>query len=184
MALVRGAVAEDIPKPAVESAQDRHLINLHRLVGGSALGQLRRALTATVRSSRREGGSILLGVDVKNDAAGHKAPTGLPTRSIVLKVQATRDGKSFFSEERTYRRNLLDASGKRILKDADAFTSAARVGSDNRIAPGETRFERFSFPAPQGAAKVVIALEYVTAQGAEGAAPERKRFQELTVEVP
>jgi hypothetical protein len=184
MALVRGAVADDIAKPAQESAQDKRLINLHRLVGGSSLGQLRRALTATIRRSRREEGTIKLDVDVKNDAAGHRAPTGLPTRSIVLKVVATRDGKTFFNEERTYRRNLIDASGKRIVRDADAFRSAVRVGNDSRIAPGETRFERFAFAAPPGSAKVVVTLEYVSAGGPDGAAPVRTRFQELTAEVP
>src|SRR5262249_7843063 len=181
---VRGAVAEDIAKPVQESAQDRRLINLHRLVGGSALGQLRRSLTATIKRSTRESGTIKLDVEVKNDAAGHRAPTGLPTRSIVLKVSGTRDGKSFFNEERVYRRTLLDASGKRITRDSDAFLSAVRVGSDSRIGPGETRFERFSLPAPPGVAKVAVSLEYVRASGAQGGAGERKVFQELSVEVP
>jgi hypothetical protein len=184
MALVQGAVAEDIAKPAQESAQDRRLINLHRLVGGSALGQLRRSLTATIKRSRREQGTIKLDVDVKNDAAGHRAPTGLPTRSIVLKVTASRDGKSFFKEERVYRRTLLDAAGKRITRDADAFSSAVKVGADTRIAPGEARFERFSIPAPPGIAKVEVSLEYVRGPGADGGAGARQVFQELSVEVP
>jgi hypothetical protein len=184
MALVPGAVAEDIPKPAQVSAQDRRLINLHKLVGGSSLGQLRRALTATVRRTKRDGGTIKLDVDVKNDAAGHRAPTGLPTRSIVLKVTGTREGKPFFNEERVYRRTLLDAAGKAITQDADAFTSAARVGRDSRIAPGETRFETFSIAAPPGPARILVTLEYVKAQGPAGAAGERLRFQELAVEVP
>lgn len=184
MALVQGAVAEDIPKPAQESAQDRRLINLHRLVGGSSLGQLRRALTATIKRTKREGGAIKLDVEVKNDAAGHRAPTGLPTRSIVLRVTGTRDGKTFCNEERVYRRTILDASGKRITRDADAFLSAAKVGSDTRIAPGETRFERFSLPAPPGVAKLAVSLEYVKGFGPEGGAPSRQVFQELSVEIP
>ena len=183
MALVPGSVAEDIPKPALASAQDRRLINLHRLVGGSSVGQLRRALTARIKRSTREGGTIKLDVEVKNDAAGHRAPTGLPTRSIVLKVSGTRDGKSFFNEERVYQRTLLDASGKRITRDADAFMSAAKVGHDSRIAPGETRSEKFSIPAPPGAAKLAVSLEYVRGAGPQGGAPSRTVFQELSVDV-
>jgi len=183
MALVKGSVAEDIPKPVLASEQDRRLINLHRLVGGSALGQLRRALTARVKRSDREAGTIKLDVEVRNDAAGHRAPTGLPSRSIVLKVTAARDGKSFFTEERVYRRTLLDAAGKRITRDADAFLNAIKAGHDSRISPGETRFERFSIPAPPGAARIAVSLEYVRGAGPEGGAPSRQVFQELSVDV-
>ena len=182
MALVPGAVAETIDKPALVSAQDRRLINLHRLVGGSSLGQLRRALTARIRETKRAQGSIRAVVEVTNDAAGHRAPTGLPTRWIVLRLDATADGKSFHMEERKYGRELFDGSGKKILSDADAFRKAAKVGSDTRIGPGDTRVEIFTFAAPPGPAKLVIGLDYVTARGA-GVSPQTKRFQEVTADV-
>lgn len=183
MALVKGAVAETIRKPAQISGQDRRLINLHKLVGGSSLGQLRRALTAKVRESRREGGNVKVIVEVTNDAAGHSAPTGLPTRSIVLKLDASKDGKSFHTDERVYRRALLDESGKMIMSDGDAFLRSVRTGNDTRIPPGDKRIESFSFAAPPGPAKLLISLDYVVSS-ASGPARRRDRFQELTVEVP
>ena len=182
MALVRGSTAETITKPALASGQDQRLINLHRLVGGSSLGQLRRALSATIRETKRASGVVRAVVEVKNDAAGHKAPTGLPTRTIVLRLEASRDGKTFHTEERVYGRELLDTSGKRIVSDADAFTNAARAGADTRLGPGESRREIFSFAAPPGEARVVIGLDYVVSRGV-GASPKRVRFQELTADV-
>lgn len=182
MALVRGAAAETIPTPALEAAQDTRLINLHRLVGGSSLGQLRRALSAKVRETKRSEGTIRAVVEVRNDAAGHKAPTGLPTRSIVLRLEASREGKPFHTDERVYRRMIYDRDGKKILTDAEAFLDTARVGADSRLAPGETRTEIFTFPAPPGEAKLVIGLDYVVVRTA-GSPPQRERFQELTVDV-
>lgn len=183
MALVRGAVAETILKPAQISAQDRRLVNLHRLVGGSSLGQLRRALTATIRETKREGGSIKAIVEVTNDAAGHRAPTGLPSRSIVLQLEASSRGARFHSDERVYRRDLLDDAGKMILSDSDAFLRSARTGNDTRIAPGEKRIETFTFACPPGSAKLVVGLDYIVRVG-PGAPRRRERFQELTLEVP
>lgn len=182
MALVRGSTADSIPRPALPSAQDTRLINLHRLVGGSSLGQLRRALTARVRETSRREGSIRAVVEVSNDAAGHKAPTGLPSRSIVLRIEATREGKRFHTEERVYGRDVFDGAGKRLVSDADAFTSAARAGNDSRIGPGQKRTEIFTFAAPPGQAKLVIGLDYVVSRG-PGVKAERKRFQELSVDV-
>jgi hypothetical protein len=182
MALVRGATAETIPKPALPTAQDARLINLHRLVGGSSLGQLRRALSARVRETKRAGGSIRAVVDVRNDAAGHRAPTGLPTRSIVLRIEATRDGKPFHTEERVYRREVFDADGRRIVSDGDVFQSAARVGADTRLGPGETRAEVFNFAAPPGEARLAISLDYV-ARGDPGSSDRVLRFFETAVDV-
>ena len=183
MALVRGKTAETITSPALASAQDTRLINLHRLVGGSSLGQLRRALSARLLETKRTEGSIRAVVEVRNDAAGHKAPTGLPSRSIELRLEASRGGgEVFHTDERVYRREVLDADGKKILTDGALFVAAARVGADTRLAPGESRTEIFTFPAPPGEAKLVIGLDYVVGQPA-GKPPRRDRFQELSVNV-
>jgi hypothetical protein len=99
-------------------------------------------------------------VEIANGAAGHKIPTGLPSKQLVLIVRALSDGKETFSQTRVYERKLVDSKGAPIKSDGDLFLAAAKVVSDNRIAPKEKRKETFRFHLASGTVKAEITLAY------------------------
>jgi hypothetical protein len=165
MALVPGTVAVG----GGTAPGSLRVINLHRLVGGSARGQLARGLDLAIESMTRSGSTAEVSVTVSNVAAGHPVPGGLSTKSLILAVEVeTADGRMEHRQERIYRRELKDASGRVIDQVADLFLKAASVGSDNRIKPKEVRRERFSLPVPQGAKAIVARLEYRDASDPSG----------------
>ena len=95
-----------------------------------------------------------------NSAAGHKIPTGLPSKQLVLTVRALAADRETFSQSRVYERKVLDEKGRVVRSDGDLFLLAAKVQSDNRIAPREKRREVFRFPLPSGTMKAEITLAY------------------------
>ena len=156
MAIVPG---ERVQKE-LSSDPDTRLINVHRLVGGSSLSQLRRGLDATLREVGRERGEVEVVIEVRNVAAGHKVPTGLPAKQAKLELIARQGDRQVFSDERVYARTLLDGKGRRPRTDAGVFIDSTRVSSDTRLAPKEVRVERFRFPAPPGEIQFSARLLY------------------------
>jgi hypothetical protein len=147
-------------RPDVAAAPDQRIINLHRLVGSSSLSQLRRGLEATIVESGRSGGTARVKVEVRNVAAGHRVPTGLPAKQVRLILTASREGKPIHTEERLYARTLVDESGKVPASEGDLFLNSRKVKSDTRLAPRETRTETFKFAAPPGEIAVSARLVY------------------------
>jgi len=81
-------------------------------------------------------------LEVTNAAAGHRLPTGLPGRRIVVRVLAIgAEGTAIASEERVYARILVDGRGVEV-----PFYAAQRVQSDTCLAPHEVRRERLWLP--------------------------------------
>lgn len=135
----------------------RKEINLHDIAGGSSVPQLKKMLKVGIASVERLGGRVRVVVEITNHGAGHRIPTGLPTKRLVLTLKATTaQGKSFVAE-RSYRKVLLNERGEEITRDVDAFLNAARLSSDNRIEPKETRREEFFFFVPRGTEVVINA---------------------------
>jgi len=158
MALVQGApVREDV---RIRDNGGYRFINLHRLVGGGSLGQLRRGLDLRVIAAEPRGEDGYVEVEIVNGGAGHKVPTGLPGKQLVLTVRALSGDKETFSQSRVYERKLVDGKGAPIRSDAELFLSAAKEVSDNRIAPYEKRRESFRFPLASGTMKAEIILAY------------------------
>src|SRR6185503_16300298 len=83
MALVPGTVAR-VPGPR----GSQRVVNLHRLVGGSAMSQLARGLELRIESVSVSSRSAEVAVVVTNEAAGHSVPGGLATKSLVLAAGA------------------------------------------------------------------------------------------------
>ena len=156
MAPVPGTVAAGTPP-----RDGVRIINLHRLVGGSAVSQLARGLDLAIDSVAGGGGSVTVTVSVTNVAAGHAIPGGISTKSLVLAVAAeAADGSLASRQERVYRRELKDERGVVLEDVAGMFLKAAAVGADTRLRPGERRVERFTITVPQNARAVVARLEY------------------------
>lgn len=124
--------------------------------------QLRDAVKLDVPQVVREGDRAVVTVAIRNAGSGHAVPTGHPSRRLVLKVQAraAASGSLLGEATRTYQKQLLDAKGKVLLRDADLLR--ARAVSDSRIAAHEVRAETFSFPLPRGEpVRVQAEIEYV-----------------------
>ncbi len=156
MALVPGSTTAQSAKAPV-----LRVVNLHRVVGGSAQSQLNRGLDLRIDSVARSSGSAEVSVVVKNVAAGHSVPGGLATKSLVLVVGSeVTEGKIEHPQERVYRREMKDDKGVVLETVADMFLRSASVGADTRIKPLESRTERFTIPLPSGSRAIVARLEY------------------------
>lgn len=96
-------------------------------------------------------------VSITNAESGHKLPTGVPVRKLVLKVvMKTSYDQEIGSARRVYRKVLTDEYGT-ILEDVpDMFLNATRIYSDNRIRPKETRVETLLFEVPEGVSNYSI----------------------------
>jgi hypothetical protein len=179
MELVKGAVVE--PRVKREAS---HLVNLHAMPGSHSVSQLNRALTAKLTATR-DGETIDVVVKVKNEGAGHFLPTGSPMRQLILEVRAVSAGVTRGLEERTYTRALADAEGHAIRKEYVAFMRAAKVVSDTRLAPDETRSETFAFKVPSGkSARINATFYYFHPATADPEQTDRIKFLELSQRLP
>jgi hypothetical protein len=111
----------------------------HSFLGAS--GKLRgSALKGTARASWRPGRTTVE-LELTNAKAGHAVPAGSPGRQLVATVTLLGDdGAEIGRAERTFERTLVDDQGR-----PRPFYAAARVGTDTRIRPGETRRESLTF---------------------------------------
>lgn len=160
----------------------RIFINLHEVPGGNSPSQLRRAFYMEIEEARTAGGELRVVVAVSNLVAGHKIPGGLATHRARLEVTVW-DGVKENRQERVYERVLTDASGRPIREVARLFTDATAVRSDNRIAPGEVRKERFIFPPAKRGAGVEARLIYVVEPPWPGAEKREVDIMRASAEV-
>jgi hypothetical protein len=138
-----------------------HVINLHRIVGGSNPSKLTVGLDLKIESVTRTSGAADVQVVVTSSRVGHAAPGGFANRALVLAVAVENaSGDLLHRRERVYHRTLQDAAGQELVTVADLMLKAAREGEDTRIQPGESRAERFTVPIPEGAKAIVVRLEY------------------------
>lgn len=162
MALVQGATARKDVK--IRDTGTYEFVNLHHLVGGGSKGQLRRGLDLRIPKAEVRGNRGFVEVEIENVAAGHKVPTGLPSKQLVLTVRALagkgESEKETYSKSVVYERRVMDDQGRIIRSDGDLFFLASREKSDTRIAPREKRVETFRFPLPSDSMKAEITLAY------------------------
>jgi hypothetical protein len=161
-----------------------HLVNLHAMPGSHSVSQLNRALTAKLTASRN-GETVDVVVKVKNEGAGHFLPTGSPMRQLILEVRVTSGGVTTATERRMYTRTLADADGVTIEQEYVAFMKAAKVVSDTRLAPDETRTETLSLKMPAGKPGRVDAVFYYFHPATAGPIKsDRIKFLELSKSLP
>jgi hypothetical protein len=153
MALGEGTVvSEDIKKTGPE-------FHLHSLIHDT--DQLQSALSVKILKTQRAESELQVQVQVENVGSGHKVPTGMPSREVVLTVTTSFGGRSRY-QERRYARVLGDEKGRSLSHDFEALLHGAMVLSDNRIGPREQRIESFKFPVPRsGSVKVTATVTYV-----------------------
>jgi len=165
---MRGVTCQECHMPVVPGTTvpaalgpSGHVINLHRIVGGSNPSKLSVGLDLEIASVTRTSGTADVQVLVTSSRVGHAAPGGFANRALVLAVGVeSASGELLHRRERVYRRTLRDAEGHELARVADLMLKAAVEGEDTRIQPGESRSERFTVPIPEGARAIVARLEY------------------------
>jgi Cytochrome c554 and c-prime len=148
-------VEGEVVDPRVKKTPDEG-INLHQMPGSHSLTQLNKAIRGRL-IVKHEGGQLQIEVDVTNQGAGHMVPTGSPLRKLILQVSAAPFGGKTFRAERVFTRVVADQHGKVLNREDLVFMKAAKVVSDTRLAPGETRKETFTFKVPQAVRSTVQA---------------------------
>lgn len=134
-------------------------INLHQMPGSHSLTQLNKAIRGKLIVSH-DGGQLHVEVDVTNQGAGHMVPTGSPLRKLILEVSTFPYGGKPQHQKRVFTRVVADRHGKILNREDLVFMRAAKVVSDTRLAPRETKKESFTFKVPQGIRSTVQADFY------------------------
>lgn len=160
--------------PDVRQPEDFAFVGSHSILGGRSIAQVRRAVSLEIVSMVESSGSIELRVAVANTGSGHRIPTGMPSKQIVLEVSTAWD--SFVRLERfIFGRRIVDDAGNRLRRVADIMTRGASIPSDTRLRPGQRREFSFTLPAPVDAdTRLVVRLFYESTEAAAsmGAVPE------------
>ncbi len=172
-----GSVEGNVVDPRVAASAAR--VNLHEMPGGHSLEQLNKAIRAHALTSR-EGELLKISIEVTNAGAGHYVPTGSPMRQMILDVSLQVYGGQRFREQRYYRREVADRTGRRLEREHVALLRGAKVLSDTRLAPDEKRVETFSFPVPPGAkATLKASFHYYYSPMARTESQERLTFRRI-----
>ena len=122
-------------------------VNKHDLQGGHSVDQLQRAAKLEILEVSKGSDAVLVRVRVTNVGSGHKLPTGIPSRKILL-TGRLKDARGAILREATirYQKVLADARRKPLETDADIFLKPSTILVDNRLGPQESRIERLIFP--------------------------------------
>lgn len=126
-------------------------ISSHDIAGGHSLTQREESIGIKIAQVNRFKQKVEVTVDVTNKGAGHMIPTGIPSKKIVLQVFIqSKTGEVHQMHQKTYQKVMVDANGEPVVHDSDLLLGKpVRILSDNRIAPLETRREKFTFFVPE-----------------------------------
>lgn len=153
-------VEGELVDPSVKRSLNK--INLHEPPGGRSTEQLKKAAEVKILSKREKDGKWDVEIQVANTGAGHKLPTGLPSRYLLLEFSAeTEGGRKIFTDNYKFMKIMGDAKGKPLYRDYEIMNKSEKILSDNRLSPGEAQTIVFSFVAPEDGVKVNARLLYV-----------------------
>jgi len=141
-----------VPIVNPEVAKTIRIVTAHKFLGGHSEITLTRVAKISSLVERLDD-SLSVVVYVTNAESGHRLPTGIPSRKVILRLRLLSPrgevaGEIVGEKEVVYKRVLIDEEGREIPDDnmKDMFLKAVGVKSDNRIYPGESRREEFIFP--------------------------------------
>jgi len=149
-------VAEEIMKTAGKE------ISSHDISAGHALSLRKKSLALNIIDVSINRQKVVVTVEIKNQGSGHKIPTGLPTKKIILQVAIkSGNGEVAHIQQKVYQKLIADREGKVVGNLVDLMLEKnLKILSDNRIRPKETRREQFTFFVPEIAGKRVTAEVY------------------------
>lgn len=154
-------VAGKTVAPSVKQTLGNRISN-HNIASGHSLTKRRQALELKIAALETFKNRITVQVDLTNVGAGHKMPTGLPVKKIILEVKVQDEsGGRHQVQQQVYQKKVADANGKAVTNVVDLMLGKGmQVVSDNRIAPLETRRETFTFFVDRPAEHTVSATVY------------------------
>ncbi|MBF0171187.1 MAG: hypothetical protein HQK87_08890 [Nitrospinae bacterium] len=154
---VKGRVADGVTSERGEK------VFSHDLAGSHSIAQLKKALALKITRIDRKDDRMTVSVDLTNSGSGHRVPTGIPSRKLILTCEVKAPGGKVFQEKVVYEKVLFDADGYELDNDARIMLGEGRsVAKDNRIFPKETRKETFTFYIPKNKrADVSVRVDYL-----------------------
>jgi len=151
----KGVQCQDCHMPTVKDATtvkagvkvSTKRVNKHDLQGGHSVDQLQRAAKVEILEVSKGSDAVLVRVRVTNVGSGHKMPTGIPSRKVLL-TGRLKDARGGILREATirYQKVLADAQRNPLETDADIFLKPSTILVDNRLGPQESRIEQLIFP--------------------------------------
>ena len=122
-------------------------ISSHNIAGGHSLAMREQSLDIQIESVNTHKQRVQVNVALTNKGAGHKIPTGLPSKKIILEVSVkSKDGADLQVQRKVYQKLIVDRDQSPLSDDADLLLGYGdKVISDNRIKPQETVHESFTF---------------------------------------
>lgn len=150
MARIKGRpVDPSVKKIDKDTVPDHSLShNLARLAGSVSV--------EIVKAERAGDGRFVVDMAVTNVKAGHNIPTGLPSRSLTLEVEAQPAGAGAVIQRKTLGKRVVDVEGATIASDVDAYIKGAKIAENTSLAPAEKRVVRFDLGSlPQGKVSVI-----------------------------
>jgi len=139
MPVVMGRIVSSRTRP-------KRALNEHNLLGGHSLNQLQKAVEVKIIAVNVGAARTEVMVDITNRGSGHKVPTGVPTRRLALNVEVTARGGRVFRDKIIYEKVLANLKGRELRDDSEIMLGdPMQIIKDNRIKPGETRREVFTF---------------------------------------
>ncbi|MFQ5411086.1 MAG: multiheme c-type cytochrome [Phycisphaerae bacterium] len=173
MPLVSGRVVavkikEDAPKS----------VNLHDISGSHDLERVRKAVKLKLEGTEWFGKRVWVHLKVANEGSGHCFPTGLPMHRAFLEVVLREGNKQVDRREIPFELVTVDTKGRVIQREHDVFLNAARIRSDTRLRPEETREVEVAF-RDISAAKLQVSASLYYAYTTETLVIQRgeKRFE-------
>lgn len=157
---MRKVAGRIVKEPLSKTAAGK--ISSHNIAGGHSVAMRKRSVRLEITSVRRFKKRITVTVNVTNHGAGHKIPTGLPSKKMTLKVAVVSEKGVVYDEgERIYQKILKDKNGKILVYDSDIMLGKGeKIATDTRIGPKETRKEEFIFFADENVPLQVKATVY------------------------
>ncbi len=175
---VRGKVVD----PRVKRVKATE-INLHEMPGAHSLAQLNKAVRAWL-DVEREDDQLIVKLRIANRTGAHFVPTGSPLRQLIVELKVNPyEGETRFETIR-YRRVVADRQGNEIRREHIVFLRGARVLSDTRLAPSETRTETFRFPIPRNVKVDVEAALWYYYSPLETAEARKVKFHTVSKFIP
>ena len=131
----------------------------HRFQGGHSQINLKHAANLDVYINIF-GKSAQVEVFITNAESGHKLPTGMPGKKLVLNVRVLdQDGNVIAKPSRIYRKVLMDENNTILEGNTVQLLNAVRIYNDNRIAPKEKRKEEFLIDLGETITNITVEAE-------------------------
>ncbi|MFQ5589930.1 MAG: multiheme c-type cytochrome [Phycisphaerae bacterium] len=135
-------------------------VNLHDVSGSHDIGRVREAITLELEGYEWITDEVRVYVKVANKGSGHCFPTGLPMHRAVLEVSIKDRGRVVGQKDVPFEVVMLNEKGTPLRREHEVFVQAARIRSDTRLKPGESRSIDVVFRDVESARLTVSAALY------------------------